>query len=103
MNLPEHHIFICGSARVSGELKGACCNKESVSLLSYTQSEVQDRMLSGVEVSMTGCLNICGRGPVIIDYPSGRFYENGTEALIDEILDAIEDGEVCETNLIEAS
>ncbi|MFP4352720.1 MAG: (2Fe-2S) ferredoxin domain-containing protein [Puniceicoccaceae bacterium] len=101
MNKPEHHLFICGSARATGELKGTCCNKDSVSLLSYTQGEIQDRMLNGVEVSMTGCLNMCARGPVVIDYPQGRFYENATEELIDEILDSIEDGGVCETNLIE--
>lgn len=101
MNKPEHHLFICGSARATGELKGVCCNKASIDLLSYTQGEIQDRMLDGVEVSMTGCLNMCNRGPVIIDYPGGHFYEKGTEALIDDILDAIEDGELCETNLIE--
>ena len=100
MKIPEHHLFICGSARATGELKGTCCNKDSVALLSYTQSEVQDRMLSGVEVSMTGCLNMCTRGPVVIDYPAGHFYEHATEELIDEILDAIEEGEVCTTNLI---
>lgn len=100
MNKPKHHLFICGSARASGELKGTCCNKDSIALLSYTQSEVQDRMLSDVEVSMTGCLNMCNRGPVVIDYPSGRFYEKADEGLIDAILDAIEDGEVCEQNLI---
>jgi len=100
MNKPEHHLFICGSARATGELKGVCCNKDSVALLSYAQGEVQDRMLSGVEVSMTGCLNMCTRGPVVIDYPSGRYYEHANEELIDEILDAIEDGETCETNLI---
>ncbi len=102
MNKPEHHLFICGSARASGELKGVCCNKDSVALLSYTQSEIQDRMLDSVEVSMTGCLNMCTRGPVVIDYPTGSFYEKADESLIDEILDAIEDGETCETNLIEA-
>jgi (2Fe-2S) ferredoxin len=101
MNKPQHHLFICGSARATGELKGVCCNKASIDLLSYTQGEIQDRMLDGVEVSMTGCLNMCNRGPVIIDYPGGHFYEKGTEALIDDILDAIEDGELCETNLIE--
>lgn len=100
MNKPEHHLFICGSARASGELKGVCCNKDSVDLLSYAQSEVQDRMLDGVEVAMTGCLNLCSRGPVVIDYPSGHYYEKVNEELIDEILDAIEDGGVCETNRI---
>jgi len=100
MEKPKHHLFICGSARATGELKGVCCNNESIELLSYTQSEIQDRMLSGVEVSMTGCLNMCNRGPVVIDYPAGHFYEKANEALIDEILDCIEEGETCETNLI---
>lgn len=100
MTKPQHHLFICGSARASGELKGVCCNKDSVALLSYAQSEVQDRMLNGVEVSMTGCLNMCTRGPVVIDYPSGNYYEKATEELIDELLDAIEEGETCQTNLI---
>jgi (2Fe-2S) ferredoxin len=101
MTKPEHHLFICGSARASGELKGVCCNNDSVALLSYAQSEVQDRMLSGVEVSMTGCLNMCTRGPVVIDYPSGVFYEKADESLIDEILDAIEDGTECVTNRVD--
>jgi len=100
MDKPEHHLFICGSARATGELKGVCCNKDSVALLSYTQSEIQDRMLSGVEVSMTGCLNICNQGPVVIDYPSGHYYSKADEELIDDILDAIEEGETCERNLI---
>lgn len=100
MNKPKHHLFICGSARANGELKGTCCNKDSVALLSYAQSEVQDRMLDGVEIAMTGCLNMCTRGPVVIDYPSGIFYEKADEALIDEILDAIEEGEECLTRRI---
>ncbi|MCH8475499.1 MAG: (2Fe-2S) ferredoxin domain-containing protein [Opitutales bacterium] len=102
MNKPEHHLFICGSARANGELKGTCCNKNSIDLLSYAQGEIQDRMLDTVEVAMTGCLNICARGPVVIDYPSGRFYEKADEELIDELLDAIEEGEVLERNLIES-
>lgn len=102
MEKPKHHLFICASARATGELKGACKKKESVDLLSYAQSEVKDRMLDGVEVSMTGCLNMCVRGPVIIDYPAGLFYEKADEALVDELLDAIEEDTVCETNLIQA-
>ena len=100
MNKPEHHLFICGSARATGELKGTCCNKNSIDLLSYAQGEIQDRMLDSVEVAMTGCLNICARGPVVIDYPSGRFYEKADEEFIDDLLDAIEEGEVLERNLI---
>jgi len=100
MDKPKHHLFICGSIRANGAPQGTCCNNDSIALLSYAQSEVKDRMLDEVEVAMTGCLNICTKGPVLIDYPSGRWYSNVTEDLVDEILDAIEEDEVCETNLI---
>lgn len=100
MNKPKHHLFICGSIRANGEPNGVCKNKESMALLSYLQSEVQDRMLDDVEVSMTGCLNMCARGPVLIDYPSGNFYGKIDEEKIDAILDAIEEGETPEDLLM---
>lgn len=101
MDKPKHHLFICGSSRANGEPKGVCKNQDSIALLSYAQGEVKDRMLDDVEIAMTGCMNMCSRGPVIIDYPAGRFYEKANEELLDEILDGIEDGEPCTTNLIE--
>ncbi len=100
MNTPKHHLFICGSIRANGEPNGVCYNKESIALLSYLQSEVQDRMLEGVEVSMTGCLNMCTRGPVLIDYPAGHYYGKVDEAKIDDILDAIENDEVATQHLM---
>jgi (2Fe-2S) ferredoxin len=100
MNKPEHHLFVCGSFRANGEANGACKNKDSIALLSYLQSEVQDRMLKGVEVSMTGCMNMCTMGPILIDYPAGNYYGRITEEKIDDILDAIEEGTVAEAHLL---
>ncbi|MHB1309588.1 MAG: hypothetical protein ACYDC1_09890 [Limisphaerales bacterium] len=57
-------------------------------------------MLEGVEVAMTGCLNLCTRRPVMIDYPSGHWYQGVNEAAIDAILDAIEEDRVAEEHLI---
>jgi (2Fe-2S) ferredoxin len=94
MSKPTHHLFVCGSFRANGERQGVCHKKESMNLLSYLQGEIQDRMLEGVEVAVTGCLNVCTKGPVMIDYPAGNFYRvPGTEA-IDAILDAIENDTV---------
>jgi (2Fe-2S) ferredoxin len=102
MTKPKHHLLICGSVRASGEPQGICHKKESIALLSYLQNEVQDRMLEGVEIAMTGCMNLCTRGPVMIDYPSGHWYQNVDEAAIDAILDAIEENRVAEEYLIPA-
>ncbi len=100
MTKPKHHLFICGSVRAGGEPQGICHKKQSIALLSYLQNEVQDRMLEGVEVAMTGCLNLCARGPVMIDYPSGHWYQGINEGAIDAILDALEEGCVAEEYLI---
>ena len=67
-----------------------------MSLLSYLQGEIQDRMLEGVEVAVTGCMNVCTKGPVMVDYPSGNFYRVPNTDAIDAILDAIESDSVAE-------
>jgi (2Fe-2S) ferredoxin len=100
MTKPKHHLFICGSVRAGGEPQGICHKKQSIALLSYLQNEIQDRMLEGVEVAMTGCLNLCTRGPVMIDYPSGHWYQGINEGAIDAILDALEEGRVAEEFLM---
>jgi len=100
MNKPNHHLFVCGSFRANGERQGVCHKKESMSLLSYLQNEVQDRSLDGVEIAVTGCMNVCTKGPVMVDYPSGNFYRVPDTGAIDAILDALESGGVAEEYLL---
>lgn len=103
MATPEHHLFVCGSFRANGSPAGACAKKESLQLVQYLQEEVDSRGLQGVVVSMTGCLNCCVNGPVVIDYPSGHWYKGVTEDVADVILEAIENGaEAPEEHLIKA-
>jgi (2Fe-2S) ferredoxin len=96
MSKPAHHLFVCGSFRANGERQGVCHKKDAMSLLSYLQGEIQDRMLEGVEVAVTGCMNVCTKGPVMVDYPSGNFYRVPNTDAIDAILDAIESDSVAE-------
>ena len=57
--------------------------------------------MGDVAVSATGCLNICEKGPVVVIYPENFWYgEIDGEEKIDEILDALENGEACEAHLI---
>ena len=54
-----------------------------------------------VAVSTTGCLNVCSQGPVIVIHPNNYWYGGvESEDAIDEILDALEEGEACEKYLI---
>ena len=92
MEKPEHHIFVCMSFR-GLEPKGKCIKKNAPDLLGYLESELADRGMENVMVSSTGCLKLYEKGPVVLVYPQGYWYQGveGEEA-IDAILDALEEG-----------
>lgn len=100
MSKPQYHICVCASFRASGEPKGLCHKKGSVDFLPYLENEVLDRDLD-VLISTTGCLKECPKGPIMIIYPENQWYGNvNSEEIIDEILDALEEGEVAEEYLM---
>ena len=96
MKKPKHHIFVCASFRMSGAPQGVCSKKGAGSLLQYLEGELSDRGMDDVAVSMTGCLKLCDKGPVLVVYPEGYWYGEVNETKIDEILDALENGKVVE-------
>jgi (2Fe-2S) ferredoxin len=100
MKKPTFHILVCNSFRVAGDAQGACNKKGAAGLLQYITEEATDRGLD-VAVSATGCLNVCSEGPVIVIHPNNLWYGKvETEEAIDDILDALEDGQACEKYLI---
>lgn len=100
MEKPEHHIFICASFRADGDPKGVCHKKGSADLLPYIENEILDRGLDA-QVTATGCMKACDHGPVMMIYPQGLWYGSvDSEGAVDEILDALEDGEVVQERLI---
>jgi (2Fe-2S) ferredoxin len=100
MEKPKHHVFVCGSFRVAGDPKGICHRKDSGSLVQYLETEVSDRGLDGVTVSSAGCLNLCEHGPVIVIYPEGHWYGKMDEERIDQMLDALAEGQPAEALLL---
>lgn len=101
MEKPKHHILVCASFRPSGEAKGKCHRKNSLEFLPYIENEIIDRGLEDVIVSSTCCLKMCDDGPVMAIYPDNVWYGRvESEDAIDEILDALEDGEVAQDYLL---
>jgi len=100
MEKPKHHVFVCGSFRVAGDPKGICHRKDSGSLVQYLETEVSDRGLDGVTVSSAGCLNLCEHGPVVVVYPEGHWYGKMDEERIDQMLDALAEGQPAEALLL---
>lgn len=100
MKKPDFHILMCNSYRVAGEAQGACNKKGAANLLQYISEEAADRGLD-VAVSTTACLNVCTEGPVMVVHPNNFWYGKvDSEDVVDEILDALEEGEACEPYLI---
>lgn len=100
MNKPKQHILVCASMRMNGEPMGTCHKKNGANLLQYLETEIADRGLSDFIVSSTGCLKMCGQGPVLVVYPQGHWYGNIDEPALAEILDALEAGQVAEKYLL---
>ena len=100
MEKPKYHIFLCASFRAGGDPKGVCNKKGSLELLPYIENEILDRGLDA-QITSTGCLKGCDHGPVMVVYPQSYWYGNvGSEEVIDEILDALEDNDCAEEYLI---
>lgn len=100
MKKPELHILVCNSYRVAGDAKGYCNKNGAAEFIPYIMEECVDRGID-VTVSSTACLNVCEQGPVMVVHPKNDWYGGvDSEEVIDEILDAIEEDDVCEKYLI---
>lgn len=99
MQKPEYHILVCNSFRVSGEPQGICNKKDAPNLLALLEEEIVDRVLDAI-VSATGCLKVCDRGPAMVIYPQNWWYGNVNEDNLEDIMDALEDGEPFEELMI---
>jgi len=74
--------------------------KNSLGFIQYMEEEIADRGLDAM-VSGTGCLKYCEDGPVMVVYPQGYWYGGVTdEGVVDEILDALEQGKPAEQYLL---
>jgi (2Fe-2S) ferredoxin len=99
MKKPAYHILVCNSYRISGEAQGACNKKGAAQFIQHIMEGAADRGLD-VAVSSTACLNVCAQGPVMVVHPNNFWYGGITEGAIDEILDALENGEAVSKYLI---
>lgn len=99
MQKPTYHLLVCNSFRLNGDPQGVCNKKGAPSLLQYLEDEIVDRGIDA-QVSATGCLKVCDRGPAMVVYPQGTWYGNLDEGKLDEILDALEDDGIVEEYVI---
>ena len=101
MDNNQTHILVCCSFRANGTPQGGCHKKGSGDLLGYLENQLSDRGLDQVQVSSTGCLKVCDRGPAMVVYPANIWYGGvATEEDVDAILDAMEAGGIAEAYIL---
>jgi len=84
----QRHVFCCGNERPPGHPRGCCKDKGGVELRNYMKSRVKEEGIDGVRVNMSGCLDRCELGPVMVIYPEGAWYTFSNRDDIDEIVES---------------
>jgi len=88
MSYFKHHVFFCTNARVDG--RASCQDHNAQELRDYLKKRVKEEKLAGrrgVRVNSAGCLDRCGKGPVIVIYPDETWYQYKTKEDLDEIFE----------------
>lgn len=87
MSYYERHVFFCCNQRQPGE---ACCNNHGAqSMREYAKDRIKALKLDGpgkVRVNVSGCLDRCNEGPVMVVYPEAVWYTYVDREDIDEII-----------------
>ena len=84
----ERHIFVCENQRDASNPRGCCAAKNSPALKGYMKDKCKELGLKKVRVNMSGCLDRCELGAVMVVYPDGIWYHYNSEHDIDEIINS---------------
>ncbi len=84
----QYHVFFCVNQRDGGET--CCANCGSPAMREYVKAKIKSMGLAGkgkIRINMSGCLDRCEEGPIVVVYPEGVWYTYVDEEDLDEIID----------------
>jgi (2Fe-2S) ferredoxin len=85
----DHHIFICTNERPPDSPKGSCAAKGSLAIADKFKEELHRRGLKArVRANKAGCLDACERGPSVVIYPEGIWYQRVSVEDVNEIIES---------------
>lgn len=90
MSFYKSHLFICNNKKPGGK---NCCGSDSTEeLIAYAKRKAKELGMTkdkGFRISSSGCMGRCKSGPVIVEYPSGKWFKCSTKDAMDRILHSI--------------
>ncbi len=79
----EKHIFVCENIREEGK-RVSCGRAGSKKLKDYLKLKTKELCPDkNIRINMSGCLDRCEEGPVMVSYPEGVWFSLKTESDID--------------------
>jgi len=98
MNHYLRHVFFCCNQREGG---ARCCNDHgSQKMREYAKDRIKELKLAGqgkIRINLSGCLDRCDEGPVIVVYPEAIWYTYVDREDIDEIItEHLQNGRIVE-------
>lgn len=85
MALYEKHVFVCTTGKI-------CPTQGSQEIRDTLKAQVKQEGLA-IRVNNCGCLGQCGRGPNVVVYPEGTWYEDVSLQDVPEIVESLKSGE----------
>jgi (2Fe-2S) ferredoxin len=80
----KKHIFICTNQKVEGK---KCCGGNGTALVNAFRERLKElEMNVDIRVQASGCLDTCGKGPVLVVYPEGTYYGKVQPEDVEEII-----------------
>ena len=84
----KRHLFVCVNQKTNG--KKCCVEGGSADYAAYLKSQLIEKELHGPgknRVSTTACLGRCAKGPSLVVYPDGIWYNFSSNSDLDRIID----------------
>lgn len=85
----DYHVFICANQKPEGK---KCCGEDiGTASVKFLREKLKNRdPEKKIRVQRAGCLDLCQKGPAMVVYPEGIFYQfhnqNDLETIAEEHL-----------------
>ena len=78
------HLFVCGGP-------DCCTPEEGLASYRHARQAIRERGADSgehrVKCTKTGCLGVCGNGPIAVVYPDRVWYDDMTAERLDKVID----------------
>lgn len=80
----EKHIFVCENVREGENARVSCGKQNSKKIKEYLKQKIKENAPDKkIRVNMSGCLDRCELGPILVSYPEGDWFTLKTESDVD--------------------